>query len=171
MLILPTHTKAKAWGVFEFECFDKNGRLKWKKEAYNAMVNTGRELWLDVMFYTTAKPTWYMGLIRSPNYTGLSASDTMASHSGWEEANEYSETTRQLVTFAAASGGAITHTERVYFSINASQTMKGAFLCTDSTKQGSTGTLFCTALFTGGDESVENGDVLKVTYTVNLAAA
>jgi len=163
--------EAKAWGVFKFECFDKNGKLKWTKEARNAMVNVGRELWLDTMFFTTAKSTWHMGLIRDDNYTGLNAADTMASHSGWEEANEYAETVRQLVTFAAAASGSITHTERVYFSINATQTMKGAFLCTDDTKQGSAGTLFCTALFTGGDEAVSNGDIVKVTYTVNLAAA
>ena len=49
-------------------------------------------------------------------------------------------------------------------------TIKGLFLCSDNTKGGTTGTLFATAAFTGGNQTVNNGDTLKVTYTVSATA-
>ena len=159
------------FGRFEIECFDKDGKLKWKTQATNAVVNQGLDYMLDVMFGSLAKPTWYVGLIRDDNYSGLAAGDTMASHGGWEEADEYDETARQEITFPAASGQSTANTIRVHFSINASETMKGAFLTNDSTKGGSAGKLYCTALNDGGDEAVIDGDVIKVTYTVGTATA
>ena len=49
--------------------------------------------------------------------------------------------------------------------------MKGVFLTNDNAKNGTSGKLFCTALFGGGDEAVVDGDVVKVTYTVNAATS
>jgi hypothetical protein len=46
----------------------------------------------------------------------------------------------------------------------------GAFLTSDNTKGGTTGTLFSAADFSApGDRSVVNGDTLNVTYTFSLA--
>jgi hypothetical protein len=50
-------------------------------------------------------------------------------------------------------------------------TVKGLFLISDSTKGGTTGTLFSTAAFTGGTQAVNSGDTLKVTYTVAATSA
>jgi len=158
-------------GQFVIECFDKRGKLKWKTTAKNAVVNQGLDYILDVMFGSETKPTWYVGLIRDDNYSALAAGDTMASHGGWEEADEYDEATRQEITFSAASGQAITNTVRVHFSINATETMKGAFLTNDSTKSGTAGKLYSTALNDGGNEAVVDGDVVKVSYTAGAAAA
>ena len=159
----------KTHGVFTFECFDKDGNLKWEKTAHNGKTNEGKNYMLDIFAGNEAQPSWYVGLIRNDNYTGLNVADTMASHGGWEEGDEYSETARQEITFAAASGSSIANTERCYFSINATEVMKGAFITNNNTKNGSSGKLFCTALFDGGDESVVNNDILKVTYTVTLS--
>lgn len=163
--------KVKLSGQFTFELYDKNGKFKKKWKASNAVVNQGLDYILDVFFFTVAKPTWYVGLIRDDNYSALAAGDTMASHGGWEEADEYDEATRQEITFVAASSQSTANATRVHFSINASETMKGAFLTNDSTKSGSAGKLYCTALNDGGDEAVVDGDVIKVTYTVGSAAA
>jgi len=57
------------------------------------------------------------------------------------------------------------------FSINATTTVGGAFLTSDNTKGGTTGTLFSAADFQSpGDRSVVNGDTLNVTYTFSLSA-
>ena len=57
------------------------------------------------------------------------------------------------------------------FSINGTTTVGGAFLTSNNTKGGSTGTLFSASDFTGGDRSVVSGDTLTVTYTFSLDAA
>jgi hypothetical protein len=56
------------------------------------------------------------------------------------------------------------------FNINATSTVGGAFLTSNSTKSGTTGTLFSAADFQSpGDRSVASGDTLNVTYTLSLA--
>jgi len=157
-------------GLFVIECYDKAGRLKWRQTAKNGTTNQGLNYALDIIFGAEAKPSWYVGIIRDDNFSALAAGDTMASHAGWEEGDEYDETTRQQITFDAAGGQEIANTTRCYFSINATETMTGAFLTTNSTKNGAAGKLFCTALFDGGDEAVADGDILKVIYTVTAAA-
>jgi len=58
------------------------------------------------------------------------------------------------------------------FSINATATIGGAFLISNNTKGGTTGTLFSAADFQSpGDRSVVSGDTLNVTYTFSLDAA
>jgi hypothetical protein len=39
----------------------------------------------------------------------------------------------------------------------------------NNTVGGTTGTLFSTASFAGGTQTVNNGDTLKVTYTISAA--
>lgn len=163
--------KMKFAGYFIMECYDKHGKLKWSDTLKNGATNVGLNHLLDIVFYTTAKPDWYVGLIRDDNFSSLSASDTMSSHSGWEEADEYDEADRQEITFDAASGQEIANSTRCYFSINDTETIKGAFLCTDDEKGGTAGVLFCTALNDGGDKAVVDGDVIKVIYTITAAAA
>ena len=159
-------------GLFTVECYDKKtGKLEWKKTAKNGTTNEGLNYALDIVFGAEAKPTWYVGLIRDDSYSALAAADTMASHAGWQEGDEYEETTRQQITFAAAGSQSISNTLRCWFGINATETMKGVFITNSSTKSGSTGKLFCTALFTGGDAAVVDGKVLKITYTSTAAAA
>ena len=122
---------------------------------------------LDVMYRNqTQIATWYVGLIQNDNFTGLAAGDTMASHAGWEECTTYDEAARPAITFGAASGGAIANGTPVEFTMNASKTVKGFFLTSVSTKGGTTGVLGPITLFAGGDRSVVDDDVLKVTATV-----
>jgi hypothetical protein len=57
------------------------------------------------------------------------------------------------------------------FNINGTATVGGAFLTSNDTKGGTTGTLFSAADFGApGDRSVVNSDTLSVTYTFSLAA-
>ena len=84
----------------------------------------------------------------------------------WEEGDEYAGwTTRPAYTAAAAGGGVATNTANVAsFAINATETFKGAFLTDDEV--GSVDILICAVLFTGGDQTANNGDTIEVTYVI-----
>ena len=154
------------------QCFDKDGNLKWEDTFKNGVVDVGLDHILDTEFHGgSAVATWYIGLIRDDNFTALADADTMASHAGWEEADEYSETPRQEWTEGAPSSEQITNAVTVDFSMNATEVIKGMFLVSNNTKSGGSGTLWATALWSGGDQAVNNGDTLKVTYTITAADA
>jgi hypothetical protein len=169
---------ARGGGVFHFKCYDKDGNLKWEDSAHNLVVNEGLQLMNDEFFtgssYTAA---WYLGLVTGPGAGNTyAAGDTMASHVGWTEDEDYSELVRQTATFGSATladPSVIDNSGSVaVFSMDATTTIAGAFLTTDDTKGGTSGTLFSVSNFTTpGDRAVVNGDTLNVTYTFSLDAA
>lgn len=158
-------------GHFKMECYDKDGNLKWSETLKNGVTNVGLNSVLDVYLRNqTQIATWFMGLIDNASFTGLAAGDTAASHTGWLESAAYSDATRRTWSPAAAASQSISNTTTVDFTINATATLRGAFLISDNTKSGTTGTLFCHAAFSGGNQTVNSGDTLKVTYTINGSA-
>lgn len=157
-------------GYFTFECYDKDGRLKWKETMKNQVTTVGANFMLDTTFtgsgYTAA---WYMGLVTGPGSgTTYSAGDTMASHAGWAEDTTYSNATRPAVTFASASSASISTSAASVFNINGTATIAGGFVVNNDTKGGSSGTLYSAKDFTGGDRNVVNGDTLNVSYTTTI---
>lgn len=158
-------------GYFTIECRDKDGRLKWSDRLKNGVCNAGLTDLLDVYLRQQANSTWYIGLIDNSGYSAIAAADTSASHAGWTESTDYTAATRQAWGPSAAASQSITNGSAVSLTMNATKTIKGAFLISNSTKGGSTGTLFCTALFSQGNRSVVNLDVLAITYTVAAASA
>lgn len=133
----------------------------------NGITNIGRNSVLDVYFRNqTQLPNWYVGLIQDGGYTGLAAGDTMASHAGWTEFTGYDEATRVAWSPGAASSQSITNATAMTFTINTGDTLKGIFVNSVSTKSGTTGTLWSTALFSS-DPVVESSDQFKLTYTLN----
>jgi hypothetical protein len=156
-------------GEFYIECYDKNGNFKWADIAKNAVVNEGLNHLLDVELHAVTKVgTWYIGLISITGWSAFAAGDTLASHAGWTEGAGYTGTRKEW-TEGAASGQVITNASSVDFAMTGTDTIKGAFLC--SVTSGTSGVLFCEALFTGGDQGVGNGDTLKVTYSVTASHA
>lgn len=147
---------------------------KWNDRAVNLVTTVGKNLGLDTILagssYTAA---WFVGLISNTSYTAVAVGDTMASHSGWLEAGianapTYSQGTRPAPSWSAASAGSKSTSAALTFSITSTGTVKGCFLNTVSTKDGTTGTLYSAGLFTGGDKVLANGDTLSVTYTATL---
>lgn len=151
--------------MFDVECFDKNGNVKWKEHFHNLVMTGGKNDLLDKYFggsgYTAA---WYMGLVDNAGWSAYAAGDTMASHAGWAESTAYSNTNRPTVSFSAASAGSKATSTAVAFNINASATIRGAFLATNNTKGGTTGILYSAGSFSA-TRAVENGDTLNVTGT------
>ena len=172
---LETGESATAKGVYTMQCFDKDGNLKWEAECPNLVVNGGLQDMNNKYFLGSSyTATWYIGLYGSGASNSPSAGDTMSSHGGWTEVVPYSQATRPACTFATPTTAnpsvATNSASPAVYSINATATVGGAFLVSNNTKGGSTGTLYSASDFTSpGDRSVVSGDTLNVTYTLSLA--
>ncbi len=150
--------------IYSFECFDKNGKLKWKEEIENLVVTEGRNSLIDEYFKGSAyTASWFMGL---KGVGAIVAGDTLASHAGWAEVTPYAGN-RPAITFGTTSGGSNTATA-VSYSINATETVAGAFV-TD-VDNGTVGVLYSASDFSSS-RNVENGDTLNVTLTVSATAS
>jgi len=169
--------RAKAGGVFKLQCFDKADVLKWEAESHNLVVNEGLQYMnAAALGGQAAVTTWYIGLYGAASSNNPAAGNTMASHAGWTEETGYGNANRPTCTFGTASTAdpsVISNTASpASFNINGSATIGGAFLTSNNTKGGTTGTLFSAADFSApGDRTVANGDTLNVTYTFSLDAA
>jgi hypothetical protein len=164
---------ASAKGRFAIECHDKDGNLKWSAAENNLVVNVGLQyLAGSALDAVTPITSWYIGLYGAGASNTPAASDTLASHVGWTDITPYSGS-RPLANFATATTAnpsVVTNSaNKAQFTINATATVGGAFLC--SVASGTSGTLFSAADFSSpGDRSVVSGDVLSVTYTFSLSA-
>jgi hypothetical protein len=149
--------------------------VKWVETIENLVTNVGKIDLLDKYFagssYTAA---FSMGLVDGGSTPTYNAADTMASHAGWTENTGYSNATRPSASWGSATasgGGSGTPgtgskvSTATAFNINASGVIAGVFLGTNSTKGGTTGTLYSAGSFTGGNRTVANLDTLNVTYT------
>jgi len=166
---------ASAKGVYKVQCHDKDGNLKWEAEAPNLVVNVGLQD-MNTQYFTGVAytATWFLGLYGSGATNTPAAGDTMSSHAGWTEVVAYSQATRPVCTFGTPTTAnpsvATNSASPATFSINGTTTVGGAFLTSNSTKGGTTGTLFSAADFSApGDRSVVSADTLSVTYTLSLA--
>jgi hypothetical protein len=168
-----------ASGVYTVECVGADGVVKWSEQLPNLVVNQGIQYMASVALTAGATAVtqitaWYIGLYGAGASNNPAAGDTMASHAGWTEVVPYSNATRPTCTFVAATTAnpsvATNSASPSVFNINATSTVGGAFLVSNSAKSGTTGTLFSASDFTTGDRSVVSGDTLNVTYTFSLTA-
>ena len=165
-------------GEFTVTNVKRDGGIRWTQTFKNGVTNEGLDRILNTMFDGTTQigaGAWYIGLIDASGFTALAAGDTYASHSGWTEDASYDEATRGAWNPAASTAQSSSNTSTVDFTMNATKTIYGIFLASVSTKSDSTSgannVLWSTGQFPGGSQSVVSGDVLKITYTVNAAAA
>jgi hypothetical protein len=158
----------KLKGIWHVVCRGANGSPKWEETVRNLIVDAGVNHALDVALSNgTQTATWYIGL---KNAGTIAAGDTMASHAGWTENENYSESVRQTWSDGGVSSKSVDNSgSPATFSIDTdSQTIAGLFLTSDNTKGGTSGTLFSAADFASA-KAVDNGDTLEVTYTVTGA--
>ena len=142
----------------------------WKRVDSNVVTNVGRNDILDKY--------WRGSRYTQPVVMGLAgtgtkaAANTQSSHAAWNEVGGTNAPTytgnRKAVTMGAASSQSSVSPQQT-FAITSSGTVAGLFMNNggSSTKDDTTGVLVSVVDFTGGDEAVNNGDSLLVTYTFN----
>lgn len=161
---------------WDFECYDKDGNLKWAEyDRPNIVTHEGLDFLLNVMFHgTAAVATWYIAPVETDTEAAATMTYAVPVFTEWDG---YSEAARQAFNEAAASSQAITNSaNKATFTSSETKTLYGAFLCgggTDATTMNDTaggGTLFCYSKFSSS-KPVESGDTFKVTCTITGAHA
>ena len=178
--------QARAEGRYTFECFDRDGNLKWVDYIDNLVTTEGKNAalthFLKGSSYTASQ---VLGLIEDTGYSAIAAGNTAANitavgggspANGWNEAPSSTLATRGTPSFGTASSGSLATSSAVALNMIATDTIKGAFLLCRSTAGtaptttvgNTSGALYSAGLFTGGDRAVANGDTLNVSYTASL---
>lgn len=159
--------------IFNVECRDKDGNLKWTREARNLITDEGMNYLLDTGLANndTAEAAWFISLIKGDGtFTAVATTDTAAgidTTNGWEEDQGYTESPRPTWGVGAAAARSVTNATAEDFSITgANRDIQGIFVISNSTKGGTTGTLWAATEFSSV-AGVQSGDTLKITYTVN----
>ena len=164
-------------GIFEVECRDKDGNLKWKDTIKNLVVDVGKNWVLDGILGSAQTNTGpFMGLISSVGWTGVVAGSTMGTKNGWSEAGNANAPTytapRKTCAWNAAASGSKALSAALSFTFTGGGTVKGCFIVLGTgavnTIDSTAGVLYSAGTFTGGDKVVVNTDVLNVSYTASL---
>jgi len=157
-------------GVFGHEVI-RNGISLGRLEDPNLVVNEGLDHILDVLFKGgTQVDPWYV-LIFEGDYTPV-AGDTMSGFpAAATESTAYDEATRQEFVESAISGQSLDNTaSRATFTINATKTIYGAALVSNSTKSATAGTLLAGSRFAASRNVVDN-DQMLIDYTFTASDA
>lgn len=163
--------KLRFAGRFSAMLRDSRKKHIWT-EAFNNMPTTqGLTAILQDFFAAgTQKTAWYFGLISSSSFSALSADDTLSSHSGWSENTAYSESVRQQWTPLTVNSGIIVNDTPAVFTFAAETTIRGILIASNSTKGGTTGTIWCTALF-GSSRTIPANTTLNLYYRLTAAGS
>jgi len=162
--------------TWEVICYDSSGQERWRELNKNLVTTAGANHILDGTFKSATQITsWYVGL----KGTGTAViADTMASHATWSElphTTAYSQTVRQTLTLGSITGTTTSTCDntssKATFSINATNTVAGAFIVSDNaSSSATTGTLYGVVNF-ASSRAVLSGDTLEVTATITAASA
>ncbi len=177
-------------GEFKVEQF-RNDLLIAKFDMHNIVTNQGLDYALGSCFdedYAATNPAaynyWWIALMNDDG-NGI-AGDTYASHAGWSEFQLYTGDRKNwLAAGDHASSQSIANAATVDFTISGvtpPDYVNGIYLVSDGTDGSATNielkgdqaatdaVLWATAEF-AADLSVQNSDVIKVTYTVNASTS
>ena len=165
------------FGTYVVECRRPDGSVRWRERIHNVVTTVGKDLMLDTAFsgssYTVTGP--FAGLISGDSFTGVAASDTMASHSGWLEAGSANDPTyispRKTIAFNAAASGQISTSSPFSFSITSVGSIRGIFILYGtgavSTIDDTNGVLYSASVFTTS-HTVAVLDTVNVSYTTGM---
>jgi len=159
--ILGSHSKR----VYYEAVYREGGTELWREEIGNLVPSAALDAGLDSIYGGTGF-TAYVALVSgTPTFA---AADTLASHSGWTEATNYSGN-RPAVTWAAASGGVKSNTNNpVSITFSSSGVIGGIALV--SATSGTSGLLDSEAAF-GTAQTVAASGVLDIVASVTATTA
>jgi hypothetical protein len=161
---------------WDFECYDKNGKLKWAElNRPNIVTHEGLDAMLNIMFHASTQiTTWYIAPVETDTAAAATMTYAVPVYTEWDG---YTEAARQAFVEAAASSQAITNSaNKAVFTSNETKTLYGACLVgggTAATTMADTaggGTLFCYSKFSSSKD-VEATDTFKVTVSITLTHA
>lgn len=167
-VLLPTND-IRVGGIFTGQHL-RDGKVIDEWEDHNIAVNEGLDSLLNIHFRAATQITaWYLGVFEG-NYTPVATVTAATITAASTECITYDETVRQTYTAAASAAQVITNTAtKATFTFNATKTIYGAFLVSNSTKSGTTGTLFSAARFATA-KAVVAADQLLLTYTFTASS-
>jgi hypothetical protein len=147
--------------------------LAWSDSFDNLVPTVMLNKYLDATLKTgLTSPEWFVGLVNNASFVEYNAADEMDDHTGWLEGTPYSNGTRPAFTPGTISAGSVGNSaSKAVFNIDATLTIRGAFMSDDDTKGGTTGILGGEGDFSGGSKLVNSGDTVNVTVTCSLASA
>lgn len=148
----------------------RNGELLDSSECKNLVVNEGLNHLLSTTFNGgTQIGTWYLGLFEG-NYTPIATVNAATIVAASTECVAYDETTRPEYDEAAAAAQSVTNTaNKATFTFNATKTIYGAFLASNSAKSATTGVLMAAARFSA-PKNVVDDDQLLLTYVFSASS-
>lgn len=152
--------------------FIKNLRSGKEIKGHNILALEGLDFILQT-FFGQGITTLYVGLIDLTSFTAVADTDTAAEINGtnqWIENTDYSNTIRQTYFAGTAASQSINNSAaKASFTMNATGTLKGAFVCSSNVKNGVAGRLINCFAFSGGDLAFVASDVIQVTVTFNAS--
>ena len=156
-------------GVFQGQIV-RAGQVIDEFEDHNLVVNEGLNSVLSVYFNAgTQISSWYLAPFEG-NYTPVAGVTAATITAASTECTAYASATRVAYDEAAPASQSITNSaSRASFVFNATKTIYGAFLVSNSAKSATTGTLFAAARF-ATSKAVESGDELLLTYTFTASS-
>jgi hypothetical protein len=140
-------------------------------ESPNLVVNQGLDHLLSIELAAgTQVTTWSLGIFEG-NYTPVASVTAATITSASTECTAYTQSTRQTWTPGSVSSQAVSNSASpATFTFNATKTIYGAFLVSNSTKSSTSGTLFSASAF-GSSKSVTSGDQLILTYSFSVSSS
>jgi hypothetical protein len=147
-----------------------NAYLAWEETVHNQVFDAGVNDLLDKYYKGSSyTASWFVFLVDNASFSAYAAGDTMASHAGWIEGTPYSNATRPALTLGTVASKSVDNSaSKASFTINATLTVRGAGIVTNSTKGGTTGVAYGAVDF-GASRSVISGDTLNVQVTLTGA--
>ncbi len=150
----------------------RNAFVAWEVAIENLVTTEGKnDLLTNYLKGSSYTAAFYVGLVNNASFTAYAAGDVAAQingTNGWLEGVPYSNANRVTWTGGTAAAGSIDNSASpAIFNINATLTVRGAFLSTSNVKSGTAGKLYGEADFAAA-RSVLSGDTLNATITATV---
>jgi len=156
-------------GFFRVTCYDKHGNVKWEDGFRNTVVQTGRRYANNTALAGSAViATWYVGLMDGT--PTVATANTASDHAGWTEFSLYDEATRPTFNAVGSADQVGNNASKASFAIATTSDLGGAYIVSDSGKQGSAGTLWAGASFSA-NKSTGPSDTITIEYTASVTSS